>query len=93
MFHFHLNKKGEKNMKYNTKFVVELGDIWDMGGKQEFSNDDIVKVEAYDKEYIGRVIDVDMSTLTLDLSTNYNASLKVIRYRDIVSIDKLIDEV
>jgi len=80
-------------MKYNTKFVVELGDIWDMGGKQEFSNDDIVKVEAYDKEYIGRVIDVDMSTLTLDLSTNYNASLKVIRYRDIVSIDKLIDEV
>lgn len=61
---------------------------------ERFDEGDIVKITTsgtYSKEYVGRIVWIDILKLTLDISKEYTSHTLEIKYEGILRIDKIIE--
>lgn len=55
---------------------------------ERFDVNDIVKIEAYNRKFIGRIEYIDTSELVLDTSKEYESNFNKIKFDDITAITK-----
>lgn len=78
-------------MKIESVDILEVTN--DEGAINQFRRNDVVEIITFDdKCYIGKITFVDMQSLEIDASKEFESDIKSINYKDIESIKLMNDK-